>query len=344
MKGQAILTQPSRAQFVAGTAAAAFASIGILRYPAAAAEVNLKIGLDLAGDHPTSTMLADAATAIGKASSGAVSVQVFPNNQLGNDDRMLSQVRSGALEMMAIGDNILATLVPEAAIDNIGFAWKNAKEPFVALDGALGAQVRGEISKVGLYAFDKIWDEGFREITSSTRPVHTPADLNGFKMRVPPSPISTSLMKDLGAAPTTINVSDLYSALQTKLVDGQENPLALIETHKFYEVQKFCSLTNHMWVGYWLIANGDAWKNIPKKHQDVIAANLNGTALKQRPASEKLNDTLRGKLTSQGLVFNTTETAPFRNKLIASGFYKDWKGKFGDKLWNLLEKYTGPLA
>jgi len=338
------VSQLSRGKFVAGTAAGAFASIGILRYPASAADVTIKIGVDLASDHPTSTMLADAAAAIGKATSGAVAVSVFPNNQLGNDDRMLSQVRSGALEMMAIGDNILATLVPAAAIDNIGFAWKDGKEPFVALDGGVGDYVRGEIEKVGLYAFEKIWDEGFREITSSTRPVHTPADLDGFKMRVPPSPISTSLMKDLGASPATINVSDLYTALQTKLVDGQENPLALIETHKFYEVQKYCSLTNHMWVGYWLIANGDMWKNVPKKYQDVIAANLNGTALKQRPASEKLNDTLQAKLTSQGLTFNTTDPKVFRDKLIASGFYKDWKSKFGDKLWGLLEKYTGPLA
>jgi tripartite ATP-independent transporter DctP family solute receptor len=337
------LTDISRGKFAAASAAA-FASIGILRFPAGAAEVNLKIGVDLASDHPTSTMLADAATAIGKATGGAVAVQVFPNNQLGNDDRMLSQVRSGALEIMAIGDNILATLVPAAAIDNVGFAWKDGKEPFVALDGALGDYVRGEIGKVGLYAFDKIWDEGFREITTSTKPIHTPADLTGFKMRVPPSPISTSLMKDLGASPTTINVADLYTALQTKLVDGQENPLALIETHKFFEVQKFCSLTNHMWVGYWLIANGDWWKNVPKKYQDAIAQNLNATALKQRPVSEKLNDSLQGKLTSQGLTFNTTQPGPFRAKLNESGFYKEWKGRFGDKLWNLLEKYTGPLA
>jgi tripartite ATP-independent transporter DctP family solute receptor len=334
----------SRAKFVAGSAAAAFASVGILRYPAGAAEVNIKIGVDLASDHPTPVFLADAANAIAKASNGAVAVQVFPNNQLGNDDRMLSQVRSGALEIMAIGDNILATLVPAAAIDNVGFAWKNGKEPFVALDGALGVAVRAEIEKTGLYTFDKIWDEGFREITTSTKPIHTPADLAGFKMRVPPSPISTSLMKDLGAAPTTINVADLYTALQTKLVDGQENPLALIETHKFYEVQKFCSLTNHMWVGYWLIANGDWWKSVPKKYQDVIAQTLNAAALRQRPASEKLNDTLQGKLTQQGLTFNTTETAPFRAKLVQSGFYTEWKAKFGDKLWNLLEKYTGPLA
>jgi tripartite ATP-independent transporter DctP family solute receptor len=338
------LSDLSRKKFVASSAAAAFASVGILRYPAGAAEINIKIGVDLAADHPTPLALTDAASAIAKATSGGVAVSVFPNNQLGNDDRMLSQVRSGALEMMAIGDNILATLVPAAAIDNVGFAWKDGKEPFVALDGALGDTVRGEISKAGLYAFEKIWDEGFREITTSNKPIHTPADLTGFKMRVPPSPISTSLMKDLGAAPTTINVADLYTALQTKLVDGQENPLALIETHKFYEVQKFCSLTNHMWVGYWLISNGDWWKNVPKKYQDAIGQNLNAAALKQRPVSEKLNDSLQGKLTTQGLTFNTTQTAPFRDKLQASGFYKEWKGRFGDKLWAQLEKYTGPLA
>jgi tripartite ATP-independent transporter DctP family solute receptor len=339
------MQQPiSRTSFLSATAATAFASVAILRSPAFAADVTVKIGTDLEPTHPTVAHLQSAAEAIGKDSNGAIDVKIFPSNQLGNDDKMLSQVRSGALEIMAIGDNILAQLVPATGLNNIGFAWKDPAAAFAACDGGLGSYERDEISKRGLFAFEKIWDEGFRQMTSSTRPIHTPADLAGFKMRVPPSPISTSLIRDLGASPTTINYSDLYSALQTHVVDGQENPLSNIETQRFYEVQKYCSLTNHMWVGYWLIANAGFWSRLDPKVQQILDKRLNEAAVAQRVDSVKLNDSLRAKLTSQGLAFNTTDPKPFRDKLIASGFYKDWQGTFGDVAWKLLGKYAGNLA
>src|SRR5918912_2743021 len=105
----------------------------------------------------------------------------------------------------------------------------------------------------------KIWDNGFRQITTSTKPIQTPDDLKNFKIRVPPSPLWTSMFKALGAGPTTINFNEVYSALQTKVADGQENPLAIIDTAKLYEVQKYCSLTNHQWAGYHVAFNTAAW-------------------------------------------------------------------------------------
>ena len=107
------------------------------------------------------------------------------------------------------------------------------------MDGELGAFVRAAIAKAGLYAFDKMWDNGYRQITSSTHPINTPDDLKGFKIRVPVSPLWTSMFKAFGASPTSINFSEVYSALQTKIVEGQENPLSLIQIAKLYEVQKY---------------------------------------------------------------------------------------------------------
>ncbi|WP_435336195.1 TRAP transporter substrate-binding protein, partial [Klebsiella pneumoniae] len=112
-------------------------------------------------------------------------------------------------------------------------------------------------------AMERIWDNGFRQITSSTRPIAGPADLQGFKIRVPVSPLWTSMFKALDSAPASINFAEVYSSLQTKIVDGQENPLAIISTAKLYEVQKYCSLTNHMWDGFWFLANRRAWERLP---------------------------------------------------------------------------------
>ena len=332
----------TRKRFLFGATAAAGA-FAILPSRAARRSV-IRFGLDLTSDHPTTVNAAAAAKKIKDATNGEVEVQMFPNSQLGDDTHMLSNLRSGAMQMMAIGDNILATLVPSAAIDNIGFAFKSADVAWQALDGAVGDLVRADIAKTGLHAMTRIWDEGFREITSGTKPIKTVDDLQGFKIRVPPSPISLSLFQSLGAAPVTINASELYTSLQTKVADGQENPLGNIQTMKLDQVQKYCSLTNHMWVGYWLLMNGPFWAGLPPEHQKVVADTFDAQAVEQRAANQKLDASLEDVLKAQGMSFILPDNASFRAKLTSSGFYKSWQGKFGAPLWSALESVTGPLA
>ncbi len=332
----------SRKSFLTG--AGALGAAALARPAIAKKRYVIKFGIDLAPDHPSTLHAQMAGKEIAAATDGAVTVQVFPSSQLGNDTHMLSGVRSGAIQMMAIGDNILATLVPAAAIDNIGFAFKDSNTAWGALDGQVGALVRADIEAAGLHPMSRIWDEGFRQTTSKSKPINSPDDLAGFKIRVPPSPISLSLFKDLGAAPTVINIAELYTALQTGVVDGQENPLSNIQTQKFYEVQKYCSLTNHMWVGYWLVTNGDFWKSLPADYQKIVGAAFDKQAPQQRADSLALNNSLQAKLAGEGLVFNSPDLAPFRQKLVSSGFYSEWQQKFGPALWAALQQYTGSLA
>jgi tripartite ATP-independent transporter DctP family solute receptor len=338
-----VQTGISRKQFITGAAATGLAALTPRRSQAARATV-LKFGVDLATDHPTVVGAIAAGKKIEEATEGRIKVQVFPNSQLGNDTNMLSELRSGAMQMMGIGDNILATLVPSAAIDNIGFAFKDSQTAWNALDGAVGDPVRADITKAGLHPMHRIWDEGFRQITSSTKQIKTPEDLAGFKMRVPPSPISVDLFRGLGAAPTTINIAELYTALQTHVVDGQENPLGNIYTQKFFQVQKYCSLTNHMWVGYWILMNGATWNGLAPADQKIVEDAFNAQALEQREANEKLDASLEAKLKAEGMEFYQPDIAAFRATLAKSSFYTDWKTKFGPALWGALEKVTGPLT
>jgi tripartite ATP-independent transporter DctP family solute receptor len=271
-------------------------------------------------------------------------IQLFPNSQLGGDTDMLSQLRTGAIQMFNLSGLILATYVPVAAINGIGFAFKDYDQVWTAMDGALGAYIRGVIGKAGLYAFDNMWDNGYRQVTSSTHPVNAPEDLRGFKIRVPVSPLWTSMFKSLGASPTSININEVYSALQTKIVEGQENPLSLIDLFKFYEVQKYVSLTNHMWDGFWTLANARAWAELPKEMQQIVARNINGAALKEREDVRQLNQSMQGELTRRGMVFNQTDTEKFRATLRSAGFYADWKQKYGPQAWAALEKQVGSLS
>jgi tripartite ATP-independent transporter DctP family solute receptor len=333
----------TRKRFLA-TAAAGLAAPFIASRARAAKTYVIKFGIDLPSDHPTPLHVQAAAAEIKTATNGAVDLQVFPNNQLGNDEHMLSNLRLGAMQMMGIGDNILADLVPAAAIDNLGFAFKDSKTAWAALDGEVGALVRPQIEKAGLHPLHEIWDMGFREITTSTKPIATPQDLAGLKIRVPPSQMNLSIFKDLGAAPATMNSSDLYTALQTKVVDGQETPLGVIETTKWYQVQKYCSLTDHMWVGFWMTFNGAYWNTLPKEYQTVVETAFSKAVKAQRTANVDLNGSLQAKLESQGLIFNKPELPPFQQALVKASYYKEWKDKLGPQLWSALEKYTGPLG
>ena len=212
------------------------------------------------------------------------------------------------------------------------------------MDGELGAFVRAEIAKSGIHAFHNIWDNGFRQITSSTHPIKSATDLDGFKIRVPPSPLWTSMFKSLGAAPAPLNFAEVYSALQTKVFEGQENPLAIIETAKLYEVQKYLCKSNHMWDGYWQLANAKVWDGLPKDVQDVIAKHINASGIQQRDDIAKLSESSRPCLVQKGMEVVPVDGASMRAKLQSAGFYADWKSKFGPEAWGLLEKYAGKIS
>jgi tripartite ATP-independent transporter DctP family solute receptor len=311
---------------------------------AADAEFSYKYANNLPDTHPLNVRAREMAAAVKAETGGRVDIQIFPSNQLGSDTDMLSQIRSGGVEFFTLSGLILSTLVPAASINGIGFAFPDYETVWKAMDGDLGAHVRGEIGKANLVVMDKIWDNGFRQTTSSTKPINGPEDFKGFKIRVPVSPLWTSMFKAFDASPASINFSEVYSALQTKVVEGQENPLALISTAKLYEVQKYCSLSNHMWDGFWFLANKRAWERLPEDLRAIVAKNINAAALKEREDTAKLNATVREELAGKGLIFNQPTVAPFREKLRKAGFYAEWKGKYGDQAWSLLEKAVGSLA
>lgn len=324
--------------------AAALPLFAIRTRPAAAAEFTYKMANNTPVIHPLTVRMTEAAERILEATDGRVEIRVFPNSQLGTDTDMLSQVRSGAIEFFSLSGLILSTLVPPASINGVGFAFKNYDQVWSAMDGRLGAFVRAEIGKRGLFAYEHMFDNGFRQTTTSNRPVKTPDDFKGLKMRVPVSPLWTSMFQALGASPASINFAEVYSALQTRIVDGQENPLSLIETAKLYEVQKYCSLTNHMWDGFWLLANRRALDRLPADAQAVVAREMSAAAMAERADIAKLNVDVRGVLEGRGLVFNDVDPAAFREALKQAGFYKEWRGKYGEDAWRVLEDSVGAVS
>ena len=333
----------TRRNFVAATSAVAAAALLPSR-AARAAEFDYKMGHSSPAGHPFHKRLLEVAERIDKGTNGRMKLTIFPASQLGGDNDLLSQARSGAVDFVQPAGLILASILPVAAVNGMGFAFKDYEQVWAAIDGELGDFVRAQISaKAGLVPMDKRWDLGFRQITSNV-PIQKAADLNGLKLRVPGAPALVSLFTALGASPVSMQFGEVYTSLQTRIVDGQENPLSVIDAGKFYEVQKYCAITNHVWDGYWICANPASWARLPNDIKAVVAKSFNDVALLEREDLAGLDRTLQAELEKKGLTFTKPDLNSFRDKLRTAGFYQEWRGKVGNEAWTLLEKYVGKLG
>jgi TRAP-type transport system periplasmic protein len=326
------------------TAAGALASPAILHWPAHAAEFAYKCGTALPDGHPLVIRGREAAAKIKAESGGKLDITFYTNSVLGQDTAMISQTIAGALEMYCLPIDLLAPKNEACGIFGVGFAFDGYKHVWDAMDGDLGNYLRDIATQIGFHCVPKCPDHGFRQITMKSKPIDTPDDLKGVKIRLPVAPYLIALFQALGASPTPINFGEVYSALQTGLVDGQENPLILIDTAKLYEVQKYCSMTNHVWAGIHYSFGNPYWQQLPADLQQLSEKHFNEAAMLERADWQTMTANEVKNLTGRGMIFNTPDIKPFQAVLKKAGFFGEMKQKSGDKAWALLEKYVGPLA
>ncbi len=324
----------------------ALAGAGILlpRF-AHAAEINWKFTSSQPAVHPSTVRYLEAAERVKQKSNGRFEITVFHSGQLGTDIDTFTQVRIGGVHMMVLSNVITATAAPLTSALSIPFAFKGYDQVWQAADGKLQALLRKDLEKAGYLTTNKILDSGFHQITTSKAPINTVADLQGLKLRAPPSPIQVSTWKAIGAAPTSMNFAELYTALQTGVVDGQESPPSLAKTTRLYEVQKYMSLTSHMWDGWYTLINPKAFGRLPKDMAELMMDSFDQAGLDDRKDLAALNEDAKTFMVEKGMILNTPpDLAPFRQKLKDVGFYKEWKEKLGPEVWSALEEISGPMT
>jgi tripartite ATP-independent transporter DctP family solute receptor len=285
--------------------------------------------------------ISDMWAAIRKETNGRVAATVFPlNNKVqGSDPVALKMLIAGEIQFFTLMGGVLSNAVPAGDVQQIPFVFRSAPHAHEAMDGPLGAYIREEMAAKGIHGFPVgAFDNGIRQMTLVNRPIVVPADLKGIRMRVPDGQLFQDLFRTLGAEPIVINSIDIYSALKSGKADAQENPLALLEGFKLYEVVKYVSMTNHMWSGFNQMAHLPTWQKLPADIRTVIDRNVARAVRLQRADQETANGRLRAELTKRGLIFNDVDQAPFRKAL--TGFYAAWKEKLGAKCWRLLEEAT----
>jgi tripartite ATP-independent transporter DctP family solute receptor len=333
-------TTISRARF-AGGAAAVLA--GTLTRTARGATIyRYKHGHHLPAGHPVNTQLVQMWKAVERESDGELVVTVFPDQQLGDATSMFSQIRSGALQFFTASGGTFAQVVPVAAISNIGYAYRTRAQAFTSFEGPLGTYLAAELLKAKIVTMYRLWDNGFRQVTTGAKPVTTVDDPAGMKIRVAAGPMWIDLFRSLGSAPVTLGLGDMYVSLQTHLIDGEESPLLDIQASRAFEVQKYLSLTNHMYTAFYLAANQDAFNALPPRLQAIVRKNNDVFALAERKEIDIRNRAVLDTLRRSGLRVNTTDFDSFRRKL--APYYGRWKQTFGPQAWALLEADCGKLA
>jgi tripartite ATP-independent transporter DctP family solute receptor len=320
------------------------ASILLPRF-ARAAEINWKFTSSQPAVHPSTVRYMEAAERVKQKSGGKMEITVFHSGQLGTDVDTFTQVRIGGVHMMVLSNLITATAAPLTSLPSMPFALKNYDAIWQAMDGKPGQLLRADLEKAGYMTTDKILDSGFHNITTGTKPINTVADIQGVKLRAPPSPLIVSALGALGAAPTPMNFSELYTALQTGVVEGQEGPIVFVKSNRLFEVQKYLSLTGHVWDGWYTLINPKAFGRLPKDLQDIVMDSFNQAGVDERKDIAGLIESTKAFLTEKGMTISTPpDLAPFRQKLKDAGFYKEWKEKMGAAAWASLEDISGALT
>src|SRR6202045_4809503 len=198
------------------------------------------------------------------------------NNKLpGGDPDALKMLISGEIQFFTLMGGIIGTVAPVAEAQQLPFAFKSSAEAHKAIDGPLGRYIGEEMAAKGMYLFPVAgFENGMREVAAIPRPVTTPADFAGMKIRVPPGQMMLDTFGAFGAQPVTTSANQIYEALKTGRVDAQENPLAILQGFKLYELVKYVSLTNHMWSGFNAMAHPATWKALPDDIHGVIERNF----------------------------------------------------------------------
>ena len=278
------------------------------------------------------------------ATGGALDITVHAQNGgiAGSDPAVLDMLVSGELEFMTLMGGILGKVVPVAEIQGLPFAFASTTQVHAAMQGPLGDHIRAEMAVKGIHGFrDGVLENGFRHIVSVDRPVRSAADLAGYRMRIPDGRMFDDAFRALGATPVVVNIRELYAALAERRVDGQENPLAVVEVNRLYEVSKYVNLTAHMWSGFNLIGNLAFWRSLPERVREIVNRAVATHVERQRAYTVGLNLDLETKLaTERGMVFNTADGASFR-AVLSGDFYRRWRGELGDTAWRLLEDAVG---
>jgi len=270
-------------------------SVALLATMSFAAEYTLKFSHVVSPDTPKGKAADYFAKRVAELSHGKVEVKVYPNGVLGKDKAVLRKMKFNSIQMAAPTFSKFTGLVPQLGVFSLPFIFKDENHLHKVLDGEVGQKLLDMVTKKGYVAL-AYWDNGFKQMSDNIRPLIKPSDAKGLKFRVMNSKVLMAQFRAIGAIPQPLPFSEVYSALQQGVVDGQENTISNIYTKKFYEVQKYMTMTNHGYLGYMVVMSKKAWSKLPADMQKVVKQAMKEATAKERVWADALNNAQLNKI------------------------------------------------
>ena len=267
--------------------------------------------------HPVVMGMEKYAELVSAKSGGKIKINLFPGGVLGSDQANVSAVQGGTLEMVVLNSGILASVAKEMTVLDFPFLFASAKEADTIVDGPVGRKLHAKLEEKGIVGLS-FWELGFRQMTNSRRPLTKVDEIAGLKLRVIPNPINVDWVSALGANPTPLPFPELYPALEQKAIDGQENPLTVINANKFWEVQKHLAITNHQYNPQSVIFSKKVWDGLNAAEKKLLDDAADEAAKYQREQSRALMNTALENIKKNGMSvteFSPAEVAKFREKM-----------------------------
>jgi tripartite ATP-independent transporter DctP family solute receptor len=250
--------------------------------------------------HPQGVGAQKFADLVGQRSDGKIKVKLYPSGQLGGEVAVISSIQGGTIEMSAMATSQLVGMIKDFAALDLPFLFKDEKEVDGVVDGPIGRKFLDKLPEKNLIGLS--WFEhGFRNVTNSKRPVTNLEDIRGLKLRVEQNEVAIDTFNALGANPVPMPFPELYTALEQKVVDGQENPYSTIENAKLYEVQKYLSVTKHKYTPLILLLSKKFWDKLSADEKKILQDAATEAAVYQRKANRELNEKYLQSLKSAGM-------------------------------------------
>jgi tripartite ATP-independent transporter DctP family solute receptor len=298
-------------------------------------KMTLKLGFSSPESNPWYICAEEMAKEVNEKTDGNITIELFPSEILGSDKQMAEMVKMNTLDMQIAPQGVVANYEPKLAALELPFLFDSNEAVAKLLDGPMGDELAKDLPKKGIRVL-AYWENGLRQTTNNVRPINTPADLEGMKLRTPDNKMTISIFEALGANPAPLAYSELYMALSQGVFDGQENPVVNIHASKLNEVQKYISFTNHKYEGKPFIISEATWNKLSPEYQKILSDAAKKYAVKNRQMFAQQDKELRADLEAKGMKLNTPDLTPFREA--TASVYDEWKGILGEDLVNKVVK------
>ena len=295
----------------------------------AAQTINLKLGHAVAPEHPYHLGAMKFAELVAQKTGNKVKIDVYPSTQLGNERDMVEGLQLGTIDLVVTSTGPLGGFVPKMFVVDLPFLFRDREHAYKVLDGPIGRELLQAFAVKGIKGL-AFWENGFRQITNNVRPIEKPEDLKGIKIRTMENKVHLAAFRAFGASPTPMAWSEVYTALQQKTIDGQENPVAIIYHQKIYEVQKYLALTGHFYSPTPLLMSLKVFNALPKDVQKIMLDTALECATYERNLLRDSEAKQLAEMKAKGTQVTMPNKKPFQEA--AAPVYQEFRDQFGKEM------------